>query len=78
MSVSHEDIWGSVEFFFVNTVTASIIANWDRITASLQVILVITAIIYNITKIHSWYIDKVKKPRMLKRAQEEKSKESAK
>ena len=59
-----QDLTKGVEFLFVNSVTATIIANWEMITNGLQVILVITAIIYNIVKIYSWYEHKFKNSKL--------------
>ena len=70
MSVTTGDIVNGTEFLFVNSVNAVIVSNWDMVKGGLQILLVVTAIIYNVVKIYSWYDEKFVKPRKKKKEDE--------
>lgn len=45
-----------IETVVVNAVVVDVVVNWQSIVANvLQIILVVTAIIYNSVRIYSWY-----------------------
>jgi len=63
MSITSADIVNGTEFLFVNSVNATIVVNWDMFKGIGQGVLILTAIVYNIVKIYSWYDEKFIKPK---------------